>query len=129
MWKILIAQIREYIYYSLISRELLPEEQKGCRRRHRGTVELLYRDQHILNESKTTRKNLAIALIDYKKAYDVVPQSWIIKCLKMYKIVHELSQKPWKPRERNWLQEEEALLKQTSKQVYFKEMHYHRYYS
>ena len=35
-------------------------------------------------------KNLAIAWIDYKKAYEMVPQSWIIHCLKMYKISHEV---------------------------------------
>ena len=34
--------------------------------------ELLYIDQQILNESKTRRKNLAMAWIDYKKAYDMV---------------------------------------------------------
>ena len=31
-----------------------------------------------------------MARIDYKKAYDIVPQSWIINCLKMYKISHEV---------------------------------------
>ena len=46
-------------------------------------------DQHILNESKTRRKNLAITWIDYKKAY-MVPQSWIINCLKIYKILDEV---------------------------------------
>ena len=35
-------------------------------------------------------KNLAMAWIDYKKAYDMVSQSWIINCLKMYKISHEV---------------------------------------
>ena len=89
MWKILTAQIREKIYYSLINRGLFPNEQKGCRKGSRGTAELLYRDKHILNESKNRRKNLAMAWIDYKKAYDMVPQSWIITCLKMYKISHE----------------------------------------
>ena len=69
---------------------LLADEPKGCRKRSRGTPELLYIDQHILNESKTRRKNLAMAWIDYKKAYDMVPQSWIIHCLKMYKISHEV---------------------------------------
>ena len=29
-WKIITAQIREEIYYSLINRRLFPEEQKGC---------------------------------------------------------------------------------------------------
>ena len=84
MWKILTAQIREEIYYSLISRGLFPNEQKGCRKGSRGTAELLYIDEHVLNESKNRRKNLAMAWIDYKKAYDMVPQSWITNCLKMY---------------------------------------------
>ena len=56
----------------------------------KNTAELLYIDQHILNESKTRRKNLAMAWIDYKKAYDMAPQSWIINFLKTYKISHEI---------------------------------------
>ena len=31
-----------------------------------------------------------MAWIDNKKAYDVVPQRWIINCLKMYKISDEV---------------------------------------
>ena len=34
-----------------------------------------YIDQHILNKSKTRRKNLAIAWVDYKKAYDMSPKA------------------------------------------------------
>ena len=73
MWKILTAKIREEIYYSLTSRGLFPDEQKGCRKGSRGTAELLYIDQYILNESKNRRKNLVMAGINYKKAYDMVP--------------------------------------------------------
>ena len=90
MWKILTAQIREEIYYSLTKRGLFPDEQKGCCKGSRGTAELLYIDQHILNESKTRRKNLAMAWIDYKKAYDMVPHCWIINSFKMYKISNEI---------------------------------------
>ena len=61
MWKILTAQIREKIYNSLISYGIFPEEQKGCRKRTRGTEELLYIDKHILIESKARSKNLAMA--------------------------------------------------------------------
>ena len=68
MWEILTVQIREEIYYSLTSRGLFPDEQKWCCKGSRGTAELLYIGQHILNESKTRRKNLAMAWIDYKKA-------------------------------------------------------------
>ena len=35
-------------------------------------------------------KNLPMVWIDYKKVYDMVPQSWIINCLKMYKISDEV---------------------------------------
>ena len=31
-----------------------------------------------------------MAWIDYKKTYGMVPQSWIINCLKMYVISHEV---------------------------------------
>ena len=61
IWKILTAQIREEIYYSLTNHGLFLKEQKGCRKGSRGTAELLYIDQHILNESKTRQKNLAMA--------------------------------------------------------------------
>ena len=81
-----INSTREEIYNSLTSRVLFPEEQKGCRKGSRGTTELLYIDQHILNESKTRQKNLAMAWIEYKRAYNMVPQSWIMNCIKMYKI-------------------------------------------
>ena len=90
MWKIRTAQIREKIYNSLTNRELFPAEQRGRHKGSRGTVELLYIHHHILNDSKTRRKDLAMVWIDRKKAYDMVPQSWIINCLKMYKISHEV---------------------------------------
>ena len=84
-WKILTAQIWEKIYNSMISCRIFLEEQKGCHKRTRSTGELLYIDQHILNESKTRRKNVAMAWIDNKKAYDMVHQSWILHCLKRIK--------------------------------------------
>ena len=49
-------------------------------------------DHHILNESKTRRKNLAMAWIDCQKACDMVPQSWILRCLKVYKIPDQIVQ-------------------------------------
>ena len=38
--------------YSQTSHELLPEEQKGCRKGSRSITELIHIDQHILNENK-----------------------------------------------------------------------------
>ena len=45
-----------------------------------------YRDHYIVKEVKTRRINLAITWIDYRNVYDMVPQPWILECLKMYKI-------------------------------------------
>ena len=106
MGKILTTQIREQIYYSLISRGIFPDEQKGCRKGITGSYELLYIDQLILNESKTKWKYLPMAWIDYKKTYgDMVHQTWlkrgnlkreteslILHCLKMYKIPDQVVQ-------------------------------------
>ena len=89
-WKILTAQIREEMYYSLTSCGLFSKEKKGCRKGSRGRAELLYIDQQILNKSKTRPKHLATAWIDNKNVYDMVPQSWIINSLKMYKISDEV---------------------------------------
>ena len=48
--------------------------------------------------ARTRRKNLAIAWIDYKKAYDMVPHSWIINSLQMYKISNfiDKTMKTWR---------------------------------
>ena len=53
VWKILTAQLREEIYYSLLSCGLFPEEQKGC---HKRTGILQYVDQHIFNTSSKRAK-------------------------------------------------------------------------
>ena len=74
---------------SIIRCGLFPEEQKGCHKGTGGTGDLLYID-HILKKSKARRKNFAMAWIDYKKAYDMVPQSWIVDYLKMYKISNKI---------------------------------------
>ena len=40
----------------------------------------------ILENCKKRKKNLATAWIDYNKAFNSVPHSWILKCFKMYRI-------------------------------------------
>ena len=47
--KILTAQIKVEIYYSLVCHGLFLEEQKECHNGTRGTGDLLYIDQHILS--------------------------------------------------------------------------------
>ena len=71
--------IADQICGHLDQQKLLPEKKKGCRKRSRGTNDLLDIDRAVIREVKSTKKNLAMTWIDYKKAYDMVPHSWIKK--------------------------------------------------
>ena len=81
MWKLLTGIISEDMYCFMENENLLPEEQKGCRRKSRGTKDQLLIDKTILKDCRKRRTNLAMAWIDYRKAYDFVPHSWILECL------------------------------------------------
>ena len=60
-------------------------EQKGCRRKSSGTNDQLLIDKTVLADCKRKHKNLAMAWVDYNKAYDMVPHSWIIESLKWHR--------------------------------------------
>ena len=86
MWKLLTGVISDQIYVHLDQAKLLPEELKGCRKGSRGTNDLIYIDRAVFKEIKSRNKNLAMAWIDYKKAYDLVPHSWTIECLDLFEV-------------------------------------------
>ena len=58
MWKLLTGILAEKMYDHLDGNNLLPDEQKGCRKRSRGTKDQLLIDKMILKDSKVGRKNL-----------------------------------------------------------------------
>ena len=76
--------IADQIYAHLDQEKLSPEEQNGCRECSTGTNDLLYINRAVVKEVKSRNKNLAMACLDYKKAYDMVPHSWIIECLDLF---------------------------------------------
>ena len=90
MWNLLTGAIADQIYAHLDQEKLLPEEQKGCRKGSRGTNDLLYIDRAVIKEVKSRNMNLAMAWIDYKKAYDMVPHSWIIECLDLFGVAENI---------------------------------------
>ena len=73
MWKLLTGVVADQIYAHLDQEKLLPEEQKGCRKGSKGINDLLYINRGVIKEVKSRNKNLAMAWIDHKKAYDMVP--------------------------------------------------------
>ena len=62
---------------------MLPSEQKGCRKETRGTKDQILIDRMVLKNCKRRHTNLAMAYVDYKKAYDMIPHSWILKSLQL----------------------------------------------
>ena len=90
MWKLLTSLIADDIYHHLETKSLLPQEQKSCRKRTKGTGDLLFIDKMILKEVKNRKKNLAMCWIDYRKAYDLIPHSWILECLICFGISEEI---------------------------------------
>ena len=66
MWKLLSGTFADKIYDHLLENNLLPEEQKGCRKKSRGTKDQLLIDKAILKEVKAMKRNLSMCWIDYK---------------------------------------------------------------
>ena len=86
MWKMLTGIIAEEMYKHMAEKNLLPNEQKGCRKESRRTKDQLLIDRMILRNCKSRQTGLAMAWIDYQKAYDMIAHSWILKCLDIFKI-------------------------------------------
>ena len=86
MWKLLTGILANEMYEFLDKNNIFPEEQKGCKRKSRGTKDQLLIDKAVLKDCKVRKTSLGIAWIDYRKAFDMAPHSWILKCMSMFGI-------------------------------------------
>ena len=65
---------------------MLPAEQKVCKRGSYRCKDQLLIYKMVLEDCHTRKKNLSTAWIDYRKAYGIVPHSWIIKVMETYEV-------------------------------------------
>lgn len=86
IYKILTSIITEKITNHLEANKIIADEQKGSKKESRGCKEQLIIDSVITGDAKKKKKSLFTAYIDYKKAFDSVPHSWLVEILKIYKI-------------------------------------------
>ncbi|KAL0851472.1 hypothetical protein ABMA28_007269 [Loxostege sticticalis] len=86
LYKLITSCITIKINSHIEANNILAEEQKGCRQSHKGCKEQLIIDSTILKHANQHNKNLHLTYIDYKKAFDSVPHSWLIRVLQLYKI-------------------------------------------
>jgi len=90
--------------YHLEEQRLLPAEVKGCHSGSKGCKDQLMISKAIYEECRRRNKNLSIAWIDYQKAVDSVPHSWVEKSIELVgvnsKIVRfcKLSMEKWNTR-------------------------------
>ena len=81
MHKTLTSIVTERTYSILDANNVLPSEQKGCKKVSYGYKDQLWINKMLLENSHCSHRNLSAAWIDYRKVFDSVPQSWILKVL------------------------------------------------
>ena len=86
IYKVLTAIIARKITSHITQNNIINEEQKGCCKEARGCKEQLIIDTEITHQAKIKHRSLHYAYIDYQKAFDSVPHSWLIQILHIYKI-------------------------------------------
>ena len=91
-FKLMAAIIAESMLNHFENNGLIPNEQKGNRRKSKGTIDQLLIDNMIIRNAKKQKKNLHVAWIDYKKAFDSISHSWIAKSLQILGISNNIIQ-------------------------------------
>lgn len=86
LYKILTSCIAEKIYNHLDQHSVLATEQKGCIKKSQGCKEQLIIDAVVMEQAYHKTRNIYTAFIDYQKAFDSVPHSWLIRVLELYKV-------------------------------------------
>jgi len=90
MYKLLTSILTNRLYCHFDRNDILAPEQRGCHRECYGCHDLLLIDKMILDDCHMHKKNLSTMWIDYCKAYDSVPHSWVIESLRLYKVSPDL---------------------------------------
>ena len=86
MYKIYTGILAEFIMDHCKMNDVITEEQAAGKRGSWGCTDQLLANKMIYNETKQKRLNLLTVWLDYKKAFDNIPHSWVIKSLELAKV-------------------------------------------
>ena len=102
IYKILALIVTERSYKFLDANNIIPSEQKRYKTRSSCCKDQLLIKKMLLENNRSCHRNLSTGWIDYRKAFDSVPYTWVLKVLQMYKISSTIinflttSMKQWK---------------------------------
>lgn len=85
-YKVLTSILKTKIDRHIEENSIMAVNQNGCRGGGRGTKELLLIDAVVGKLVRRNRRNFSAAWIDYKKAFDSVPHTWLRRVLELYKV-------------------------------------------
>ncbi|XP_045466648.1 uncharacterized protein LOC123675343 [Harmonia axyridis] len=84
LYKIITGIITRYLSKHIRDHNLMTEEQGGCRGGTKGCKELLIIDHIITKQARKKLRNISVAWVDYRKAFDSIPHTWLLKVLEMH---------------------------------------------
>ncbi|XP_044745140.1 uncharacterized protein LOC123307005 [Coccinella septempunctata] len=88
VYKIITSTIGHKIQIHLKKNKIMAWKQNGCKERGRGSKELLVIDNILTKQARRKLKNISMAWIDYQKAYDSIPHSWILEVLESIELIN-----------------------------------------
>ena len=65
--------------------DLLEGEKRGAKPRCSGTTDNLLVDRMVYHDSRNSRKNVSMAWIDVRKAFDSVSHEWLLEMMFLHK--------------------------------------------
>ena len=92
MYKIYTGYINVHLQDHCENNAIITDQQAAGKKGVWDCAEQLLINNMILNEVKHNRRNLYTAWLDYQKAFDSAPYSWMIKALKPVVIIKAIEQ-------------------------------------
>ena len=85
-FKNLASILTHRLYNHFEKQNIMAIEQRGGKKDCSECKDQLMINNAILENCRKRKTNLSTTWIDYKKAFDSMPHSWIIKCMTLYKV-------------------------------------------